>query len=137
MHSDKKRICNDNIYLFIFGSIFILCDRLKLQSCVCVGQTKERFCPEGLSGRENIDREQLHFGGVIAFHTCVIQTAVAKYNNCKPTAISTVALLFCTGQHIPLVVFTFQFILLECFLQIDGVRLQEPGKKKRKYLLFR
>ncbi len=32
---------------------------------------KERSCPEGLSGRENIDRQQLHFASVIAFsHLC-------------------------------------------------------------------
>lgn len=117
MQSGKTTVYILIFFFFLPGLILTRCERLKLQSCVYVGQAKERFCPEGLSGRENIDRQQLHFGSVIAFHTCVIQTAVAKHNKCKPTAILTAALLFCAGQIIQLIVLTFQFMSLKCLLQ--------------------
>lgn len=97
--------------------VFAHCDRLKQQSCVYVGKTKEHFCPEGLSGRENIDRQQLHFSSVIAFHTCVKQTAVAKHNKCKPIAILTVALLSCAGPSSQVIVLTRYYVSPRCILQ--------------------
>ena len=45
----------------------------------------------------------------------MIQTAVTQHNICKPKALLTAVSLFCLGQRIQFITFTFYFISLKCF----------------------
>lgn len=117
----KRR--NTNIYGFFLAPYSHNGTDLKYKSVfVLARKKKQHCCPEDLSGRENIDHQQSHFGGVIAFRTRALQTAVAKHNNCKLTAILTGALLFWEGLHIKLIVFMLQLISAKCFYKTNGIK---------------